>query len=102
MNLKEFFKLSWSKFILFLIIATFSTAVLIVLREFSGSILVIVFFPFEKVLGYLFMPVAAGTSMGAIALGWNIIVTSIARFLDLFFQYFISCLIIFVINQIKK
>jgi hypothetical protein len=107
MNWKEFFRLTKSKFIVFLILLVFSTQTINYIMgpmEFSSSIWNVLFNPIRNLFSYAMLPevYVGATSVFPLATVWNVVILSIGMFLDLLWLYAFSSLIIFIISKFKK
>lgn len=100
---KEFFRLNKLKFIIFLIIVVLGRTLFSIFFDSAKDIQIIgiIFFPFGKILSYVYLPIITSSGAELFALSWNYIVSSIALFIDLLWQYTISCSIVFLINKIR-
>lgn len=107
MEWKEFFKPDWKKLVLFVviviidrIISTFTLGYYLVYGIKLPSILIIT--PFD-LMNRMMVPILVTPDKGLIMqLSFDTFIGGLTQLLNLLWQYFLACLIIFMCNNFKK
>ena len=106
---KEFFRPTYSKFSIFLILFILIN---VIIQKIMGGVMgdIIIYFSsaFYKILhpgfifGYLSIPEIYSGGSVIFSIAWNIVISSIALLFSMFCYYLLSCFIIWTFGKIKS